>query len=222
MRLPDKRKRIDSDSGYLLVSPAEWAELERGRLDEDDAWDFPGAYRRTVSDLVRKKKFLLKEICRMEKVDPEDEASALLCMQPFGEKMGELVGRLYGRSRLRFVDWGSFKFCAVFDGGYALKVSVREGGMKGEVDNLLKWPGLTCFPRLVDRDPACDTCVVEAVDPRFGEEECGEFYGVARFQAVELLDGRDPENPAEKEFLRKLESEDGPEWKSLRDLRKFF
>jgi len=124
--------------------------------------------------------------------------------------------------------------CAVFSDGHALKLSVKKGGLEEEIENARKFPNFTCFPKLVDWHSGFSSCVVEAVEPDFGDEKCAEFYGVTREQVAEVLAGacgpaaegcsfaRKPANEAELRFLAKVKDEDGPEWESMRGLLKFF
>jgi hypothetical protein len=153
----------------------------------------------------------------------DDEVLLTGVMLEFTEHMGKAVGSMFGRDNLEFVDCGSFKMCAVFKCGCALKIGIQDKGLAGEIANSLDFPDLTCFPRLLGYDGAGKgSCVVEAVNPRFGDPECEKFYGVPRYKVVALLSGEQPENDADGKFLSNLRDAKGPEWDSMRDLDTFF
>ena len=223
MKIESKRQRIDSDRGFLVLRPDEFAKLRAAALNESDGFDMAAAYSANKDRLAQKRAFVLKQLAAIEHFSLDDEVGVLGHMPEFGEQMGNAIGRMFGKSRITFVDWGSFKVAVVFNNGAALKVGVREGGLKDEIQNSLNFPELRCFPKLLGYDEKTwNSCLVEAVDPKFGDPECARFYGVARWKVVELLTGEPPVKDSEKAFLRNLESGKGAKWDSIRDLKKFF
>ena len=222
MKIENKRRRIDSDRGFLVLRPDEFAKLKTA-LNESDGFDIAAAYSANKDKLELARKKALADAARLGGYDPGDEVETMAHMDEFCEFAGNAAGRMFGKSRITFVDHGSFKVAVVFADGSALKMSLREGGLKDEIQNSLDFPDLKCFPKLLGYDEKTwSSCLVEAVDPRFGDAECARFYGLAMHRIVDLLAGEDPAKDSEKAFLRNLESGKGAKWDSIRDLKKFF
>lgn len=222
MKIEGKKARIDSDRGFLVLKPSEFAELKK-RLNESDEFDLAAAYSANREKLALAREKALADAAQLCGFDPGDEVEVMAHMDEFCELVGNAAGRMFGKSRITFVDHGSFKVAVVFADGSALKVSLRDGGLKDEIQNSLNFPDLKCFPKLLGYDgKTWNSCLVEAVDPRFGDAECARFYGIAMHRIVDLLAGEQPVKDSEKAFLRNMESGKGPKWDSVRDLKKFF
>lgn len=223
MKIESKRQRIDSDRGFLVLRPDEFAKLRTAASSSSEKCSVAASCFRTNVLFCASRSLFAEYAAAMSNPSDSFNAAVLGHMPEFGEQMGNAIGRMFGKSKITFVDWGSFKVAVVFNNGAALKVGVREEGLKDEIQNSLNFPELRCFPKLIGYDEKTwNSCLVEAVDPKFGDPECARFYGVARWKVVELLTGEAPVKDSEKAFLRNLESGKGAKWDSIRDLKKFF
>ena len=222
MKIESKRQRIDSDRGYLVLRPDEFAKLKTA-LNESDGFDPLAVYSKNKAETAKQREFVIKQLSVIEHFSLDDDISRLGNMPQFNKHMGEIVGRMFGRSQIAFVDHGMFKFVAVFIDGNALKIGLRDGGLKDEIKNSLDFPDMRCFPALLDYDEKTwNSCMVEAVNPKFEDSDCVRFYGVTRNRLVNLLAGGDPVDDPARTFLKNLDSGEGSAWDSIRDLKRFF
>ena len=230
--MTDGNRAIGADSGFVLLTKEEWKALDRpGRLDEAETGS--GRIYAGAKDSLRDGH--VEEFCRRRGIGADEWDSSrtgreLEFYDPaddewFYDWFGDSVGSAFGRNSIKFVGSGLSKVVAVFRDGTALKMCGRPDAMEGEIDVSRNFPRLTCFPKMLDWQKDKDSCLVEAVRRDFEDEDSMKIYGVHMDRLVRMLtvqSDRAPENDAEAEFLERLETETGPEWRSVRDLRRYF
>lgn len=228
----DGKRAIGADSGFVLLTKEEWKSLDApGSLDEAESRS--GRVYAAVKDSLREahvEEFCRSRDCEPEEWDPGKMGYELDYYDPaddgwFYDWFGGAVKDSFGRNSIKFVGNGLSKMVAVFRDGTALKMCGQPDAMDGEIDVSRRFPKLTCFPKMLDWQKDKDSCLVEAVRRDFEDEDCLKIYGVHMDRLVRMLtiqSDRVPENDAEAEFMERLEEETGPEWQSVRDLRRYF
>ena len=228
----DRRREIGADSGFVLLTKEEWKSLDApGSLDEAESRS--GRVYAAVKDSLREghvEEFCRSRDCEPEEWDPGKMGYELDYYDPadddwFYDWFGDAVKESFGRDSIKFVGNGLSKMVAVFRDGTALKMCGQPDAMDGEIDVSRRFPKLTCFPKMLDWQKDNDSCLVEAVRRDFEDEDCAEMFGVPLERMVQLLKTgleSKPKNDPELLFAKRLRSEAGARWQSIRDLRTYF